>query len=60
MSESGKRNYGVGIMFNEASVEITKSKKGLDIFDLSGNRPIEDGLNLLGVHSKSGWRKNEA
>ena len=58
MSESGKRNYSVGIMFDEASVEVTKSEKGLDVFDFSGDRPIENGLNFLGVHSKSGWRKN--
>ena len=59
LSESSKRNYGVGIMFDEASVKVTKSEEGLNVFDFLGNRPIENGLNFLGVHCKSGWRKNE-
>ena len=57
MSESCKWNYSVGIMFNEVSIKVTKSKEGLNGF--ARNRPIENGLDFLGVHCKSGWRNNE-
>ena len=38
---------------DESSVEVGKSQERLDVLDLSGFRPIEDGLDLGGVHGQS-------
>jgi hypothetical protein len=37
-------------MGNEMSIKVDKSKKSLDISNKSWNSPINNGLNLMGIH----------
>ena len=50
MSEAGKGNHDVGIVGNEAAVEISETQKGLNVLDFLWFRPILDSLDFSGRH----------
>src|SRR6202522_4116486 len=49
-SETGKWNHDVGIVENEAAVEISETQKRLNVFDFLWFRPILDSLDFSGRH----------
>ncbi|KIN95886.1 hypothetical protein M404DRAFT_164728 [Pisolithus tinctorius Marx 270] len=58
LHEANERNDNAGIVINESSVEICKTKEGLDASHLPWLRPVADCLNLLSGHGETGGRKN--
>ncbi|KIN99891.1 hypothetical protein M404DRAFT_153794, partial [Pisolithus tinctorius Marx 270] len=56
--EVSEWNDDVGVVINESSVEICKTKEGLDVSHLPWLRPVMDCLNLLSRHGETGGRKN--
>ncbi|KIO08845.1 hypothetical protein M404DRAFT_133174 [Pisolithus tinctorius Marx 270] len=56
--EASEWNDDVGVVINEASVEIGEAKEGLDVSHLLWLRPVTDCLNLLSGHGETGGRKN--
>ncbi|KIN93704.1 hypothetical protein M404DRAFT_170513, partial [Pisolithus tinctorius Marx 270] len=51
-------NDDVGVVINESSVEICKTKERLDVSHLPWLRPVTDCLNLLSGHGETRGRKN--
>ncbi|KIO15016.1 hypothetical protein M404DRAFT_120097, partial [Pisolithus tinctorius Marx 270] len=51
-------NNDVGVVINELSVEICKTKERLDVSHLLQLRPVVDCLNLLSGHGETGGGKN--
>src|SRR5271168_594339 len=49
-SEAGKGNHDVGIVGNEAAVEVSETQKGLNVLDFLWFRPILDSLDFSGRH----------
>ena len=49
-SESGNRDYCVREIDDKMSVEICKSKKGLDLFQVQRDRPIANSLCFRNIH----------
>jgi hypothetical protein len=49
-SETGKWNHDVGIVGNEAAVEISETQKRLNVLDFLWFRPILDSLYFGGRH----------
>ena len=56
MSEASERNGDFGIFWNKTLIEIGKAKEGLDVFNLSGFRPILNDLDFVGGHSEAAQR----
>ncbi|KIO02034.1 hypothetical protein M404DRAFT_148603 [Pisolithus tinctorius Marx 270] len=56
--EASEWNDNVGVVINELSVEICKTKERLDVSHLLQLRPVADCLNLLSRHGETGGRKN--
>ena len=52
-SETSEGYDGVGVVENEAAVEIGEAEEGLDILYLLWLRPVLDNLNLCLVHGES-------
>ena len=50
MSEVGKRNHDVGIVGDEAAVEVSETQEGLNVLDFLWFRPILDCLDFSGRH----------
>ena len=48
--EARKQNNDIGVVVNEASVEITKAKEGLDVLDLPRYRPFQNRFDLILRH----------
>src|SRR5271168_3228098 len=49
-SEVGKGNHDVGIVGNEAAVEVSETQKRLNVLDFLWFRPILDSLDFSGRH----------
>jgi hypothetical protein len=49
-SESGKGLDNSRVVMNKATIEITKTQKGLNVLDLSGCGPCGDGLYFTRIH----------
>ncbi|KIO01164.1 hypothetical protein M404DRAFT_150664, partial [Pisolithus tinctorius Marx 270] len=58
LCEASEWNDDVGVVINESSVEICKTKERLDVSHLLWLRPVADCLNLLSRHGETGGRKN--
>ncbi|KIO01805.1 hypothetical protein M404DRAFT_149226, partial [Pisolithus tinctorius Marx 270] len=58
--EASEQNNNVRVVINESSIEIRKTKEGLDVSHLPWLRPVMDCLNLLSRHGETGWRENVA
>ncbi|KIN97862.1 hypothetical protein M404DRAFT_159354 [Pisolithus tinctorius Marx 270] len=50
-------NDDVGVVINELSIEVCKTKERLDVSHLPWLRPVADCLNLLSGHGETGGRK---
>ena len=59
-SESSERNDDIGVIGDEATIEIGEAKEGLDVLHLSGFRPILDGLDLSGIHLQAIFGQDKA
>ena len=57
MSETGQQNGDFRVFQNETLIEIGKAQERLDIFDLSGFRPILNDLDFARGHSEATQRK---
>ena len=57
-SKVSKGNGDAGVVANEMSVEVSKTKKRLNILNLPGFWPIQNGLDLGLVHSKPVGRED--
>ena len=55
-----KRNYNVGIIVDEAVIKVGKAKERLNLLDILGSGPFEDGIDLGLRHRNAGRRDNEA
>ena len=49
-SEAGKRDHDVGIVGDEAAVEVSETQEGLNVLDFLWFRPILDSLDFSGRH----------
>ncbi|KAG6883932.1 hypothetical protein C0993_002736 [Termitomyces sp. T159_Od127] len=49
-----------GVIINELAVKVGKTKEGLHLFYALGQRPVEDGLHLSGVHANAIWVNYDA
>ncbi|KIN98629.1 hypothetical protein M404DRAFT_157172 [Pisolithus tinctorius Marx 270] len=58
--EASEWNNNVRVVVNESSIEIGKTKEGLDVLHLPQLRPVADCLNLLSGHGETRWRENVA
>ncbi|KIN94713.1 hypothetical protein M404DRAFT_167542 [Pisolithus tinctorius Marx 270] len=56
--EASEWNDNVRVVINESSVEVCKTKEGLDVSHLPWLRPVMDCLNLLSRHGETGGGKN--
>ena len=56
----GEQDRHIGIVSNEMTVEIGKTKEGLYVFNLPRGRPIPDDLNFRFVHFETVRADNEA
>ncbi|KIN97867.1 hypothetical protein M404DRAFT_159457 [Pisolithus tinctorius Marx 270] len=56
--EASEWNDNVGVVINELSIEVCKTKERLDVSHLPQLRPVVDCLNLLSGHGETGGRKN--
>ena len=54
----GERDNNIGVVENEASVEVGKAEEGLNVPDFLRLGPILDGFNLRLVHRESLGREN--
>src|SRR6202522_263747 len=52
-SEVGKRNHDVGIVGNEAAVEVSETQERLNVLDFLWFRPILDSLDFSGRHPQT-------
>jgi hypothetical protein len=50
-SQTNKRGHYCRIVGNEMSIEVLESKKTLNIMNQSWDSPINNGLNLTGIHA---------
>ena len=55
-----ERNDNVGVVVDEATVEVRETEEGLDVLHLAGFWPIGDGFDLVGGHGESVGRKAES
>src|ERR1700743_2598945 len=53
LGEAGERNANVGVAVDEATIEISKAEERLDVLDVTRDGPVEDLLNLFGVHANA-------
>jgi len=60
VGEASKRNNDVGIIVDEVAIKVGKAKERLNLLDILGSRPFEDGINLGLRHRNAGRRDNEA
>ncbi|KIO03940.1 hypothetical protein M404DRAFT_144517 [Pisolithus tinctorius Marx 270] len=60
LHEVSEWNDNVRVVINELSIEIGKTKEGLDVLHLPWLRPVTDCLNLLSRHGETGGRENIA
>ena len=59
-SESSKWDYCVGEIDNKMSVEICKSEKGLDLFQVRRDWPIANSFRFHNVHRNACGRDHES
>ena len=59
LKKSGLRDDDIRVPRNKTTIEICKSKEGLNIADILGLRPVKNDLNLLLVHADSRCRAVE-
>ena len=59
-SESGERNYDVGVLFYKSTIEITKAKEGLNVLNVPRLWSFQDCLNLVGRHPEALRREHIA
>ena len=59
MGKPHERNYNVQVVMDELTVEVCKSKEGLNVLNFPWFWPIRDGLNFLHGHGESVRRKKE-
>jgi len=48
-----KRYDNVGVVENEATVEVRKTEEGLDVLHLAGFWPVGDGFDFVGGHGEA-------
>ena len=60
LDEVNQRLGNVGIIGNELSIEIGKSKERSNVFDFHWSRPFHDAVQLYWVHGKLSWSDNHA
>ena len=53
LGEASERNADIGIAVDEATIEVGKAEEGLDVLDITRDGPVEDPLDLLGVHANA-------
>ena len=58
--EPSERDRDVGIRGDETTIEVAEAEVRLNVLDLPRDRPILDGLDLIGGHTKPVGRKNVA
>ena len=56
----GEQNSDFGVFQNKTPIEIGKTQEGLNVFNLSGFRPILNDLDLVGGHGETAQRKDIA
>src|SRR6267154_1174757 len=56
--ETSKRNHDVGIVVDEATIEISETKEGLNVLNLLRFRPILNNLYLVLSHFETIRREN--
>jgi len=56
VGQTGERNNNVGVIMNEATVEVGKSEERLDVLDFAGFWPVLNSLDLLWRHGEALWR----
>ena len=59
-SEAGEQNGDFGVFQNKTPIEIDKAQEGLDVFNLSGFRPILNDLDFVRGHNEAAWREDIA
>ena len=57
MSEMGEWNGDSRVFWIKTSIEIGEAQERLDIFDLSGFRPILNDLDFVGSHCEAAQRE---
>jgi hypothetical protein len=57
-SESGERDGDVGVVVNEASIEVREPEERLNVLDFSWFRPFLNCLDFIVGHSESVGRQN--
>ena len=57
--ERGDAGYNVGISLNESTIKIRETKEYLNFLNVSGDWPILDGSNMIGVHGDAFRRDDE-
>jgi len=55
-----ERYDNVGVVENEAMVEVRKTEEGLDVLHLAGFWPVGDGFDFVGGHGEAIGREAEA
>ena len=55
-----ERNDNVGVVVDEATVEVRETEEGLDVLHLAGCWPIRDGFDLVSRHGESVGGKAES
>jgi len=53
VGQVGERNNNVGVIMNEAMVEVGKSEERLDVLDFAGFWPVLNSLDLLQRHGEA-------
>ena len=48
----------MGVVWDEAAIEVCKAKEHLNVMLRLGSRPVDDGLYFLGVHGDARRRNN--
>ena len=56
--KAGERNDNIGVVVDEASVEVGETKEGLDILDFPWLGPVLYDFDLVGSHGESIWRQD--
>ena len=59
-SEAGEWNGDFRVLQNKTPIEIGKAQEGLDVFNLSGFRPILNDLDFVRGHSEAAQREDIA
>jgi hypothetical protein len=53
LNQTSKKNHYRKIMGNETLIKVGKSKKTLNIMNISWGSPINNGLNLMKIHANA-------